>query len=200
MGVERMEAIANWVLAFLRAYGIPVLLVVSFFGSLGIPFPITAVIIAAGAFARQGLYDWRMALGACLLGASLADHSEYLLGRLAGPRLRQRLSSRAAWKEAQATVQRRGGVAILITRFWLTTLAPPINMIAGMQIPYGRFLYYDLAGELVWALLYGGLGFFFAGQWMHVSQLVSGFSWLSLGLVILATGLYLWTVRRRRQE
>jgi membrane protein DedA with SNARE-associated domain len=78
-----------------------------------LPFPITLVIVAARAFTRQGLLDWRLALLACLVRAALADHSEYLLGYL------------------------------------------------------------------------------FAAQWRLVSQVVSGFTGLSLGLVILAGGVYI---------
>ena len=55
-----MDAIAQWALTSLSTYGLPMLLFIAFIGSLGIPFPITMVIVAAGAFARAGLLDWRL--------------------------------------------------------------------------------------------------------------------------------------------
>ena len=76
--------LSDWALANLAAYGVPILLGMTFFGSLGIPFPVTLVIIAAGAFTRQGLMDWRLVVLAGMEGAVLADNSEYLAGQLAG--------------------------------------------------------------------------------------------------------------------
>ncbi len=177
-----MDALTDWTLASLPEYGAPILVLISFVGSLGIPFPITMVIIAAGAFARAGLIDWRVALVACVLGAALADHSEYAAGRLAQTWLRQRFGQKAAWLQAQSTINRQGAWAILLTRFWLMPLAPAINVIAGSRYPFVRFLVFDVLGQFVWVLLYGGLGYLFAAQWQQVSQAASVFSVASFGL------------------
>lgn len=189
--------IAEWVVSHLMIYGVPILLVVSYVGSLGIPFPITLVIIAAGAFTRAGLIDWWLAVLACLAGSVLADNSEYLLGRKAHQWLKGRFSQKLMWQQALSTINRQGGWAIVLTRFWLTPLAPAINVIAGSRYPYGRFLLFDLAGQFLWVLLYGGLGYVFAAQWQLVSQTVSGITQLSVALVILACAIY-YLVRRRR--
>jgi membrane protein DedA with SNARE-associated domain len=191
---------SNWALTSLVSFGFPILLFVSYIGSLGIPFPITLVIVAAGAFTRQGLMDWRLALLACLAGAALADHSEYLLGRLAQPWLVRRFGKKAAWKQADSSINRQGGWAILLTRFWLTPLAPAVNVISGSRYPYLRFLLFDLSGELLWVLLYGGLGFIFASQWRLVSQVVSEFSTLSFVLLVLAAGAYFLVKRIKRNR
>jgi membrane-associated protein len=185
-----MSDLAAWTLAGMTTYGVPVLLLVAYVGSLGIPFPITLVIIAAGAFTRLGILDWRLAILACLLGASLADNSEYLLGHCARQWLNLRFGQKASWQRALAAIHRQGGWAIILTRVWLTPLAPAINLIAGSRYPYARFLFFDLIGELVWVLLYGGLGYIFAEQWQLVSQTASQFSGLSFGLFVLVVGGY----------
>lgn len=194
-----MNTFSAWTLTNLAAYGPLTLVFVAYFGSLGIPFPITVVIVAAGAFSRTGLLDWRLALLACLLGATLADNSEYLLGRLAQPWLKRRFGRHPAWQQAQTIIQRQGGWAILLTRFWLTPLAPAVNVIAGSRYPFGQFLWFDLVGQFFWVLLYGGLGYLFAAQWEWVSQGLSLFSGLSLFGLILAFGIYLLTQRRKPQ-
>lgn len=194
-----MDMISQWALANLVAYGIPMLLLIAYAGSLGIPFPITPVIIAAGAITRTGLLDWRLALLACMLGAALADHSEYLAGRLAQPWLKRRFGDQPAWQQAQATINRQGGWAILLTRFWLTPLAPAVNVIAGSRYPYPRFLFFDLLGELLWVLLYGGLGYLFAAQYAWLSQAISGFSAFSVVAVLLGYGVYYLARRRKRR-
>ena len=192
-----MNAIAEWTLASLADYGAPMLLFFAYIGSLGIPFPVTMVIIAAGAFTRLGLLDWRLALLACLIGASLADQSEYLLGRLAHPWLKRRFGQKAAWQQAQNTIQRQGSWAILLTRFWLTPLAPAVNVMAGIRYPFIQFLLYDLVGQLLWVLLYGGLGYLFATQLEWLSGAASTFTAISMGLTILGFGLY-WLILRRK--
>lgn len=190
--------LADWALSNLAVYGGPMLLFISYIGSLGIPFPITPVIIAAGAFTRTGWIDWWLAVLACLAGAALADNSEYLLGRLAQPWLKRRFGEKLVWTQAQSTFNRQGAWAILLTRFWLTPLAPAINVIAGSRYPFVRFLCFDLLGQLLWVLLYGGLGYLFASQWESVSQALSGFSGVSMALVVIAYGVYFFVARRRK--
>ena len=185
-----MDTITAWTLTNLTLYGPLTLVVIAYLGSLGIPFPITMVIVAAGAFSRAGLLDWRLGLLACLLGAVLADQSEYLLGRLAQPWWRQRFGKNKAWQQAQATLNRQGSWAILLTRFWLTPLAPAVNVLAGSRYPWAQFLLFDLVGQFFWVLVYGGLGYLFAAQWQMVSQGLSALSGLSVVFFLLAVGLY----------
>ncbi len=185
-----MDTLADWALTNLAAFGAPVLLGLAYIGSLGIPFPISLVVIAAGASARAGVLDWRLAGLACLLGAVLADHSEFLVGRLAHPWLQRRFAQSGLWQRAEATLNRQGAWAILLTRFWLMPLAPAVNVLAGSRYPVARFLFYDLLGQGLWVLLYGGLGYLFAAQWEWVSQAASVFSALSLVVFCLALGLY----------
>jgi len=192
-----MNIMTEWALTNLTAYGIPMLLFFSYIGSLGIPFPNTVVIMAAGAFCRTGLLDWRLAVLVCLLGAALADNSEYLLGRLAQPWLKRRFGQKAVWQQAQATINRQGGWAVLLTRFWLMPLAPAINVIAGARYPFARFLVFDLVGQLLWVLLYGGLGYLFAAQWQWFSQAAGVFSGLSMALFVVALGVF-YLLRRHK--
>lgn len=191
-----MDAIAQWALMNLTTYGVLMLVFIAFIGSLGIPFPITMVIVAAGAFARAGLLDWQPALAACIVGALLADHSEFLLGRLAQPWVRRRFEGSAAWDRAETTLQRQGAWAILLTRFWLTPLAPAVNVIAGNRYPYGRFLLLDVLGQTVWALLYGGLGYLFAEEWQQISHAAGLFSAASMAFFF-ATLAVVYLSRRR---
>ncbi len=191
-----MNSLTELVLTNLAIYGVPILIFVSYIGSLGIPFPITMVIVAAGAFSRTGLIDWRLAMLACLIGAALADNSEFLLGRLAQPWLKRRFGQKEIWQQAQSIINRQGGWAIMLTRFWLTPLAPAVNVIAGSRYPYAQFLFFDVLGQFFWVLLYGGLGYLFAAQWTLVSKALSTFSGLSMALVFLAAVAYFLVQRR----
>ncbi len=186
-----MNELAVWALVNLVNYGLPLMLLVSFLGSLGVPFPITPVIIAIGALSYEGFFDWRLAALACLLGAMLADISEFFIGRWAGKWFRRRFGEKMDWEQALEKFSRQGDWAILLTRFWLMPLAPPINVIAGSQYSFWRFLLVDFIGELIWVLVYGGLGYLFAGELERVIQVVEKFGWFSLALVIVGVGIYL---------
>lgn len=192
-----MNVLNEWLLANLSAHGGPLLLAVSFFGSLGIPFPITMVIVAAGALARLGWLDWQWALLAGLLGAMLADNAEYWLGRLAQPWLRRRWAHTGGWQKAQAIIHQQGGWAILLTRFWLMPLAPAVNVIAGGRYPYLKFLVFDFVGQALWVLAYGGLGYLFAAEWEQVSHALSVFNGVSVVFALLALGVYFYAQRRK---
>jgi membrane-associated protein len=195
-----MSSLMDWLLTNLPIYGPLLLVVVAYVGSLGIPFPITMVIVAAGAFSRMGLIDWRWAMLACLVGAALADNSEYLLGRIAQPWLKRQLGRKGVWKAAQSTFNRQGGWAILLTRFWLTPLAPAVNVMAGSRYSYPRFLALDVIGQFFWVLIYGGLGYLFASQWEGVSQGLSTFNGISMALFFGVAGIYLLMLRRNNKN
>ncbi len=199
--IPSMDGLAQWALTNLALYGVPILVVMTYVGSLGIPFPVTLVVIAAGALVRQGVLDWRLAVLACLVGSALADNSEYLLGRLAGGWIKLRWGQKPTWQHALAAINRQGWWAIVLTRFWLTPLAPAVNLVAGSRYPYARFLFFDLSGQMLWVLLYGGLGYIFGAQLEVVSQAVSNFAGLSVGVVILvAVGALLLKLYKKSRE
>jgi membrane-associated protein len=87
-----------------------------------------------------------------------------------------------------------------LTRFLLTAIAIPVNLLAGSSCQFRRFIIYDIAGEIVWIFVYGGLGYFFGSQWELISQFLSDFGGLALGLAALGAGLYFWVRQRKGQE
>lgn len=164
-----------------------------FIGAIGAPLPGSLLVLAAGAFARQGILTWPTAALAGLFGAVIGDLLSYGMGRFAKGWVQRRFGASSTWQRAQATVARRGALAIYLTRFILTQVAIPVNLIAGSSgYEVWRFFAFDVAGEITWILLYGGLGYLFGNQWELISQLISDFSGLLIGVVILSVGLYLF--------
>jgi membrane-associated protein len=92
-------------------------------------------------------------------------------------------------------------MAVYFTRFLVTALALPTNLIAGGSgIRFRRFMAYDSLGELTWIILYGGLGYWFGSEWELVSDFIANFGGLILGVVILGTGIWLGLRRTRSLE
>jgi membrane-associated protein len=173
-------------------YGPPALTLALLLGALGLPLPGTMFLLAAGAFAGQGTLNWSVAAPLALLGTVLGDSGGYFLGRYGGQLVLKRVEGSSSWQRAQNTFDRRGGLAILLTRFLLTPLAVPTNLIAGSsQYALWRFLAFDVFGELVWVALYGGLGYLFADSWEALNDLAGDLSGLLVGMVALGVGGYL---------
>lgn len=187
-----MTDLTDTFLTGMLAYGPPALSLALLMGALGLPLPGTMFLLAAGAFARQEVLNWPLAAPLALLGVVLGDSGGYFLGRYGGPLVLKRMEGAASWQRAQDTFDHRGGLAILLTRFLLTPLAVPTNLIAGSsQYAFWRFLAFDMMGELVWVTLYGGLGYLFADSWEALNALAGDLSGLLVGIVVLGVGGYL---------
>ena len=183
--------ISAMVLAGISVYGAPLLGLVLLVGAAGFPLPLSLMVFAAGAFSRQGIISWYYAAGLGLAGTVIGDSLSFSLGRWGGERLNRRFGDSTLWVDAQTTFSRGSGVAIFFTRFMLTAMAVPVNLMAGSTCRFRNFLVYDLAGESLWILLYGGLGFLFGSQWELIRETLGDFGWLLLVLAVVAGGLYL---------
>ena len=73
--------------------------------------------------------------------------------------------------------ERWGGLAVFFSRFLLTPLAIPINLLAGgTRYALWRYLGLVVAGEALWVVTFGGMGYLFADQWEAVSALMGNLS------------------------
>jgi membrane-associated protein len=135
-----------------------------------------------------------------VLGSVLGDSGGYWLGRYGGRLILKRVDGSTIWRRAQALFARHGALAILLTRFVIIPLAPPINLIAGSShYAFRRFLRFAITGELIGVALYGGLGYLFADQWEALSDLAGGLHGVLIGLLALAVGGVLAYIYRHRR-
>jgi membrane-associated protein len=192
---------SDFLLTQIINYGAPFIGVVVFISALGAPFPCTLIVVAAGAFARQGLLTWYSTGLIAVTFVVLGDNLSYGLGHFAREPVLRRFKDSERWKQAEDTFNRWGGMSIFWTRFLLTGIAVPVNLIAGTG-GFGarRFFVYDLIGETIWIFGYGSLGYLFGSQWELVSDVLSNISGLTLGLVILVIGTWLGVRRFRKNN
>ena len=192
---------ADFLLTQVINYGAPILGTIVFISALGLPIPATLIVIAAGAFSREGFFPWHTTGLIALTCVVLGDLIGYAVGHYArGPALR-RIGGSEHWAKAENYFQRWGGMSVFFTRFLITGIATPVNVISGMgNISFRTFLLYDVSGEAIWVFGYGGLGYLFGSQWEVVSEFISNFGGLILGLLILGVGVWLWNRRLRSIE
>jgi membrane protein DedA with SNARE-associated domain len=167
-----------------------------------VPTPASLLLIAAGAFVQQGemAMGWTVVMAAT--GTIIGDNIGYVLGRWGYERFYKRLSrlvgGEERLKQAQEWLNRYGGVAIFLSRWLITPLGPVINLTSGMSgYPWGRFLFLDIIGELIWVILYVFLGAVFSDRVQALGDFLDDLTWTVVGLVA-ATALGWVLVRRLR--
>lgn len=191
---------SDFLLTQIINYGAPLVGLILFLGALGFPVGASVILIAAGAFSQQGILDLLPAAIYGLLGAVVGDVISFGIGFYAKDWVDARFGNSKAWRNAEESFSARAGLAIYLTRFLVTALAIPTNLIAGGSgIQLRRFVTYDTMGEFTWIILYGGLGYWFGSQWELVSTFLSNFGGLMLGLLILLSGIWL-AVRKLKTE
>lgn len=183
---------SDFLLTQIINYGAPILGLIVFIGALGAPLPGTLIVVAVGAFCRQGFLSWPVTGLVAFICVVLGDSLSYSMGYYARESILRRLSASAQWTQAEKSFQNWGGMSIFLTRFLITGIAVPVNLLAGTgSFPFKRFLMYDVLGEAIWIFGYGGLGYLFGTQWEVVSDFISNFGGLMLGLVVLMAGFLL---------
>ena len=198
------NAISEYLLTQIINYGAPLFAFNLFLGALGFPVGASFVLIAIGAFSQQGYFSWiEMALFG-LAGALLGDSLSFGIGYFCKDWARRKLGRSSAWNQANQHFLRNAWVAIFLTRFLITALAIPTNLIAGGSgYKYSRFMLYDFLGEFIWVFLYGSLGYLFGSRWEQVGEVVNDFGTLLLGIVILIAGIWLarnWLVHEKEKK
>lgn len=139
----------------------------------GLFVPGDTIVIVAGTAVTS--FAEGAALVAVLVAGSLAGESVgFWLGRVLGPRLRDsrfgRWIGEAHWQRAERYLSRRGGLAILISRF-LPVLHSVVPLTVGMSgYRYRRFVAWMVPASLVWASLYVTVAAVAAGTYRDLAE------------------------------
>ena len=177
----------------LQHYGYPALWLIVFVAAAGAPISGSLLLFAAGAFAALGDLSIFILFPVALSAAVMGDNLGYFIGRGVGTALLTWLErqKRFHWitpenlARGRAYFKRRTGWAIFITRFLIVVLGGPINLLAGLeQYSYGSFLFWDVSGQILGAIIPLGLGYIFAASWEEVAGLFGAFSSLVLAFMV----------------
>lgn len=191
-----LTTLSQSLLSALALYGAPILAATVLVGTLGLPLPSTTLLIAAGALTRvEGVNPVYFIL-ATLLAAVIGDSAGYLLGRHLGGALPERITRHPRWDTAVGRFSEQGWGALYLSRWLLTPLAVPLNVVAGASGYRSlSFLSAEVAGDITWILLYGGAGYLLGAQWQAASVFVDSYG-STIALWTMATGA-LWFVAKR---
>jgi membrane protein DedA with SNARE-associated domain len=187
------------ILAALAQYGSPVLFAVVTIASIGVPLPVSLLLIVTGSLVAQGVMPAWWAIAVASTGSVLGDQIGYAIGRWGGSALVSRfagmLGGPARIAKAEEHARRWGGLGVFLSRWLVTPLGSLINFTSGIaEYPWPRFLMWDVLGETLGAVLYIVLGWIFSDRVMELDAALGDFSWMILAL--LATLLLAWMLWR----
>lgn len=192
----------DWLLELVPQYGLWLLAVSTFLSCLALPFPASILMLTAGGFVAAGDLGLVSTLAAAAAGGIAGDQVGFWAGRRLGAPLLARLGRDPArdrlLARAEAFLARWGAAAIFLSRWLFSPLGPWVNLITGSS-GYGwrRFTLAGVAGEAVWAGLYVGAGYAFAGNITAANELLgSVLGMVAGGAAVLALGLWLHGVMR----
>jgi membrane-associated protein len=205
-----VNALLPLLIDWFHTYGYPVLWLSVFVAAVGIPLPISLILLASGAFAALGDFDIILLAVVAITASTAGDNVGYLLGRKLGRKLlvwlkqqrRIQLFSPRTIQRSQDYFHRLGGWAILFSRFLVPALGGTVNLLAGAELyTYWHFVIYDAVGEAIGVAILLLLGYTFAASWEALGSIVAWVSTLCLGLcVVICLLLYLLrTLRFRRR-
>lgn len=202
--VLHLDKYLNILLAHYNFWAYVVLFVAIFIetGLVVTPFlPGDSLIFAAGAIAAAGgPINAPLLLTLFYVAAVAGDTVNYQIGHLLRERVNRREHIRFIKQEyldrTQAFFKRHGGKTITIARFIpiIRTFAP---FVAGVgEMPYRKFLGFNIAGGLLWVSLMFGIGHFFG----NISYVKNHFSLIVLAIIFISVLPVIVTLFKNRRH
>lgn len=193
----------------LGTLGYPAVALFIMIESAGIPFPgETMLLLAAFYAAIDHTLQIPIVIACAALGAIIGDNIGYLVGKTGGYALVRRFGHYVFIKEkhlqtAENFFIKHGNKTVFFGRF-VAVLRAWAAFLAGVNhMPWSTFLLYNAAGGVLWATIFGCLGFY-AGHVLHenfdaVERLARTVSWTGAALIIAAVLIVfiLFYLRRR---
>jgi membrane protein DedA with SNARE-associated domain len=179
------------VLAALAHYGSPALFVVVLIAAIGVPLPVTLLLIVTGSLVVQGTMNLWWAIAIASVGQVAGDQIGYLIGRWGGKKLVARfggmIGSADHIRKLDERAQRWGGGGVFFSRWLVTTLGPWINLASGAGgYSWLRFTLWDFLGETFGAALYIWLGVIFSDRVEELGAILGDLTWAIMGVLAAA--------------
>jgi membrane-associated protein len=196
----------DWLLALVPSYGLWLLAATTFCSCLALPIPASILMLTAGGFVAAGDLELFATFGAAAAGGIAGDQLGFWAGRWLGApvlaRLRRDPSRDKLLGRAVEMMQKRGAAGVFLTRWLFSPLGPWVNLTAGSTgFGWHRFTLAGVAGELVWAGLYVGMGYGFAGNIEAASDMLgSVLGFVAAGAVMLGLGLWLRNILKTEKR
>lgn len=206
-----MNDVLNWILSTMHDVD-PVLRIllagVGMFGEtsllIGFIVPGDSIVLVA-ATGTANWVEYVSLLGAVVIGSLGGESVGFALGHYFGPKIRaSKLGRRIGenhWVRAENYLDRRGGIAVFISRF-LPILHSLIPITVGMStMRYRKFIAWTAPACLVWASAYVSFGWAAAGSYRRLSEhlQLAGYVFVAIVIVFLVLAVLVKKIIERRE-
>jgi membrane-associated protein len=181
----------NQLLAALIQYGSPALFIVVAIAAIGVPVPVTLLLIVTGSLAAQGAINLWLAIAIASAGSVAGDQIGFAVGRWGGKKLIAKLSwllgNAERIQKLDAKAKRWGGAGVFFSRWLVTPLGPWINLASGAaDYSWFRFTLWDVLGESFGAALFIWLGHVFSDRVQQIGSIFGDLTWAIVGALAAA--------------
>jgi membrane-associated protein len=165
---------------------------------LGLIVPGDTIVLVA-ATAVTGPVEFISLAVAVVVGSLIGESIGFWLGRYFGPRIRRsRLGQRIGeqnWVRAETYLERRGGMAVAISRF-LPVFHSLVPLVVGTSaMRYRTFIAWTVPACAIWATAYISVGAFAAGSYRTLEGQLQWAGVIFVGIIVVAL-LVLFLIRR----
>ena len=187
----------------LALYTYPALLALVLLESIGIPLPGEIALVTAAAYASHGHVSILVVIALAAAGASVGGALGYLIGLKGGLPLIAHYGGyvgirRSHLAKAHEFFERYGSKTILFGRFiaLLRTWAAVVAGAAAMSFP--KFVIYNTIGSVVWAIVFGSVGYYFGRDLPLLHRYISR---VSFGVfIVAAVALLMFLIYKRQKD
>jgi membrane-associated protein len=167
----------------------------------GFVLPGETAVLLGGVLANQNRVSLPVIAAVAVLAAIIGDSVGYEVGRHFGTRLldsRLFARRRAGLERGQQALRDNGGRAVFFARFTAFLRAVMPGLAGTARMPYRRFLAFNAAGGLTWAIGFTLLGYLVGASYRKVEKYAGWASEVILAVVIVAV--IVFVIRRRARE
>ncbi|HEY4735744.1 MAG TPA: DedA family protein [Gemmatimonadaceae bacterium] len=197
-----MSSFAHHLTSLLEANTYPVLLALVLLESLGVPLPGEIALVTAAAYASLGHISIYVVIALAAIGAIVGGVLGYWIGIKGGLPLVAHYGGyigvrKSHIDKAHAFFEKNGAKTILFGRFiaLLRTWAALVAGAACMSFP--TFVIFNTIGSIVWAVVFGWLGYYFGHDLPLLESYISRVSlFLLIALAIAIPAFIVWKRRR----
>ncbi|HEY1270646.1 MAG TPA: VTT domain-containing protein [Terriglobales bacterium] len=197
----------NDFLELVARHGYMAIFLVVFAEAIGLPMPAALALIAGGAASASRMTSLPLVLAAALAAMLLGDSLLFVLGRhmgwtLLGILCKVSTNPETCILRSAESFYKRGRITLLLAKFipGINAMAPPLA--GSMKMRFLQFVWLDLAGATLYAIVYTSVGFVFHG---FLSAILHGFQTAGRALelvVLISLAAYivyhLWRFKKNR--
>jgi len=163
---------------------------------IGFFLPGDSLLFTAGFVASQDILNIWILIPVCFIAAVTGDAVGYAFGKRVGRNLFRKEESRlfkpANLVRAEAFMETKGGIAIILARFipFARTFVPIVAGISSMK--YTHFLMYNVVGAVLWAIGLPLAGYYLGSAIPNIEHYLLPVVILVIIISLIPSGYHLW--------